>query len=328
VEGDYNSTFNERVYPTPTKPSDKWDSWAVMYGYPYRGQPSVVYCSDFRLGDEAEQTFSTDRGVGSAGSWDLEDPHFGELAPMDGMTDDPINAPGSGADRIQRMADGARLKLVVKPPLSCSEDPAPSAVGDLVVENVSDVLHADEWVHVRFRAASDDQGVFRYDVRVAPTPIVDDVSFMAAMPAKQATIEAAELSVPTKAAAGTIVQFDMGGLVQQTHYFVAVRAMDACAGVGPIADAEVTTKARVFATVTPCFVATAAWGSPLAQEVGVLRRMRDRHLQTNAVGRALVSAYYAAGSTLADAIRGHDDLRRLARVALAPVVALAKQLDE
>jgi hypothetical protein len=87
------------------------------------------------------------------------------------------------------------------------------------------------------------------------------------------------------------------------------------------------TKARVFATVTPCFVATAAWGSPLAAEVGVLRRLRDRHLQNNALGRALVSAYYGVGPALADVIRERAGLRAAVRVALAPAVALAHWLE-
>ena len=103
--------------------------------------------------------------------------------------------------------------------------------------------------------------------------------------------------------------------------------MDACAGFGPIVTAQLTTKARVFATVTPCFVATAAWGSAFAKDVGLLRRFRDRQLQSNRLGRGLVSAYYSVGPVLAAAIRGHDGLRAVVRGALAPAVALARWLD-
>jgi hypothetical protein len=159
-------------------------------------------------------------------------------------------------------------------------------------------------------------------------PITDDASFMAAMPAKQATLEAPELQVPTDEPAGQMVSIDMGGLVAETHYYVAVRAMDDCAGKGPIATAELTTPKRQFATVTPCFVATAAYGSPLAHDVGLLRELRDRYLMSNAVGRAAVSAYYAVGPTFADAIRGHDGLRAAARVLLTPAVELARKLHD
>jgi hypothetical protein len=180
---------------------------------------------------------------------------------------------------------------------------------------------------VSFRAAGDDQGIYRYELRVSTDPIADDVSFMAATPAKQATIEAAELIIPTGAKPGEPIIVDMGGLVQETHYHVAVRAMDSCAKLGPLATAQITTQQRKYATVTPCFVATAAWGSAMAKDVGLLRRLRDRHLQSNGLGRELVSAYYTIGPALADAIRGREGLRAAARAALTPAVALARWLD-
>src|SRR5262249_21314717 len=48
VEGDYNQAFSDQSFPTPQNPGagvNWWDSWALTYGYPYRGQPSVVYCT-------------------------------------------------------------------------------------------------------------------------------------------------------------------------------------------------------------------------------------------------------------------------------------------
>lgn len=330
VEGDYNDVWNERTFPTPGNPTPGtlwWDSWAMSYGYPYRGQPSVVYCTEFQLGEDLERRFTSAEPTGSAGSWNHHDPAYGEMQPMVDMTDDPVSAPGSGADRLLLMEEGHRLAVVVKPPLSCMEDEPPSAVSDLEIERHRDELHSHQWAHLRFRAADDDRGVFRYDVRVSTDPITDDASFMAATPAKQATIEAAELLVPTAAGAGEMIEVEMGGLVQQTHYYVAVRAMDACTGVGPITAAEVTTPARVFATVSPCFVATAAFGTPMAQEVSALRRARDRHLMSNRLGRALVSAYHAVGPAFADLIREREGLRSVARTALRPAVELSRWLD-
>jgi hypothetical protein len=330
VEGDYNDTFNDHTLPTPmgpTTPINGWDSWATGYGYPYRGQPSVVYCTPFTIGSQTAQSFSTDAPVGSAGTWEVAGQSYGQMQPMTGMTDDPVHAPGSGADRLQLMEDGYRLKVVVKPSLSCMQDAPPSAITGLTVQSSADKLHAHEWARLSFQAASDDNGIFRYDVRVSTEPITDDASFLAAMPAKQATIEAAELLVPVDAKPGAMVETDFGGLVQRTHYYVAVRALDGCNAAGPISSAQLTTPQRQFATVTPCFVATAAWGSPLAKDVGVLRRLRDRQLQSNGVGRALVSAYYRVGPVLADVIRQRETLRAAARAALRPVVALARWLD-
>src|SRR6185503_13537196 len=122
--------------------------------------------------------------------------------PMDDMTDDPVAAPGSGADRLALMDEGVRLEAVVTPPAACEDNRAPSVVQELTLAHDSNRLRAHERVQLRFLAAGDDHAVRRYDVRVATTPIVDGDSFMAAMPAREATTEAAALRVPTDVAQG------------------------------------------------------------------------------------------------------------------------------
>jgi hypothetical protein len=90
-----------------------------------------------------------------------------------------------------------------------------------------------------------------------------------------------------------------------------------------------------FASTTPppsppppgggCFIATAAYGSAMAPEVATLRRFRDRHLMTNAPGRAFVAFYYRHSPALADAIAPHDAARATVRAALWPVVFAVKE---
>jgi uncharacterized repeat protein (TIGR01451 family) len=75
-----------------------------------------------------------------------------------------------------------------------------------------------------------------------------------------------------------------------------------------------------------CFIATAAWGSPMAEDVRYLRAFRDQYLLTNILGRWLVKEYYRISPPLADWLRRHDGWRTAVRAALSPLVALSKQL--
>jgi hypothetical protein len=326
VEGDHNASYSEQAFPTPTTPQSAWDSWATSFGYPYRGQPSVVYCVPFELRD-VEATFTTDSAAGSVASWDTAAGTYGRLDGMDGMSDDPVNAPGSGADRLKQAADGSRLKVIVTPPLSCMGNHPPSQVEGLELAGYPDKLHAHQWAQLKFKAAADDTAVFRYDVRVSTDPIVDDETFMRGQAAKSATMAADELRISAQVNPGTEIRADFGGLIAETHYYVGVRAIDACAAGGSISVAEITTPKRQFATVSPCFVATAAYGTPMAAEITALRRFRDRHLASNGLGRLFVTAYGIVGPKLADFIRGSEALRAVSRAVLAPVVAAVRTLD-
>ncbi len=72
-----------------------------------------------------------------------------------------------------------------------------------------------------------------------------------------------------------------------------------------------------------CFVATAAYGSPMAPEVETLRRFRDRCLVVSGPGRLFVSLYYRLSPPLAAVIARSPALRAAARFALVPAVCVA-----
>jgi len=73
-----------------------------------------------------------------------------------------------------------------------------------------------------------------------------------------------------------------------------------------------------------CFIATAAYGTPLAKQVQVLRKFRDRFLVSNAAGRLFVRAYYRVSPSLAPTVARHPLLAAQVRLLLKPVVAACR----
>jgi len=130
------------------------------------------------------------------------------------------------------------------------------------------------------------------------------------------------LTLPAAADPGQLISTTVGDLAAQTHYYIAVRAINDMNEHGPLAVAEVTTTQRTFATVSPCFIATAAYGTLLAREIGVLRQFRDRHLASNALGRWLIDVYYKLGPDAARVIERHESLRVLTRELLSWIVII------
>ncbi|MCH7959128.1 MAG: VCBS repeat-containing protein [Candidatus Hydrogenedentes bacterium] len=72
-----------------------------------------------------------------------------------------------------------------------------------------------------------------------------------------------------------------------------------------------------------CFIATAAYGTPLSTEIDVLRTFRDKYLLTNWLGTFFVDTYYSASPRLADLVARHDLLRAITRGVLVPVTGFA-----
>jgi hypothetical protein len=156
------------------------------------------------------------------------------------------------------------------------------------------------------------------------------------------------------------------GLINGTHYFVAVAAraqttffaavtavidatlasnpgsanespysQETSQGIGPVAESGISTVKQDFPeAIAPfpdlkgggCFIATAAYGFYSAPQVQALRDFRDRYLVTNAPGRAFVAWYYRYGPRGAHFINAHPYFKPLVRVALFPLVCASMLL--
>jgi len=72
-----------------------------------------------------------------------------------------------------------------------------------------------------------------------------------------------------------------------------------------------------------CFIATAAYGTPMAEEIQILREFRDEYLLTSPVGQALVGLYYRVSPPIAEFITEHPSLKPIVRAGLLPAVAMS-----
>ncbi|RKY34901.1 MAG: hypothetical protein DRP78_05990, partial [Candidatus Omnitrophota bacterium] len=73
-----------------------------------------------------------------------------------------------------------------------------------------------------------------------------------------------------------------------------------------------------------CFIATAAYGTAMAEEVKILSRFRDKHLLTNYCGKTFVNVYYKYSPSIADYIRQKESLKTIVRIMLKTLVNITK----
>lgn len=340
VEGDYNRVFNGdytnfdgMTLRTPRTPAGAWDSWAMDFGYPYRGQPSVVFKVPFTVAAAAASTsFST---IAAFGYGDVDG--FGEqggvVHPMDGrITNDAANQvdaplPGSGADRLTvSPTSDYRFKVTVVGTENCQELPPPQAPAAMDANPTDNPKHSHEWGRLHFVVPQSSRPIDHYDVRYSTTEITsaDPTTFTKALPAMAAETDSVGLMVPTAGAPGSAVEVAFGGMQPRTRYWIAVRAVDSCNVAGPFAVAALTTTQVNFTRLSGCFVATAAYGSPLQPEVEVLRTLRDELRARSVLFAAATDIYYRAGPAAASVLSRSDAARAMVRSALGPVAAVAR----
>jgi len=75
-----------------------------------------------------------------------------------------------------------------------------------------------------------------------------------------------------------------------------------------------------------CFIATASYSSPMAEEIIVLKRFRDDILMKTTPGKGFVNLYYAISPPIADFIRNKPGLKAMVREVLKPLVEISKEI--
>jgi len=97
--------------------------------------------------------------------------------------------------------------------------------------------------------------------------------------------------------------------------------------ITPDRDYEITANFQLVSEEEPrgCFIATAAYGTPTAEQLDVLREFRDGVLLKSTVGSRLVDLYYQVSPPVADFISESSFVRTLVRELLVdPVVWLVE----
>jgi hypothetical protein len=300
-EFDFNATYNSTVYPAPT------NIGYAACGMPYRGQPSVVYKVPFTVSPQAMSASTVDYvGYGDA------DGATGTLhAPDATITTD---TPGSGALRLQLVSDGGMYRVRVR--TSPQDDPsAPSAPTSLEPVDVASTAAT-----LRFVEPGDDGATgtaASYEIRIRASTEITEDNFKDSMPV---------VASVAPSGAGQVATFELAGLLPETDYWVGIRALDDCFNPGPLAIVHFTTPEIVPGAVDACFVATAAYGSMMANDVETLRNFRDSLLSRTVLGELFVETYYTFGPAAAGIVGQSELLRSSARAVLAPIVDAVRRL--
>jgi hypothetical protein len=295
LEGDFNAAHQHPSFAD-------FNQELRSFGRDVLGQPSVVYAVPITV-DGTPQTATVDVAAGY-GDWDGA---TGTFHPLDSSISD---APGSGVGRLGHVSDADgiwRVKVFAAGCQGCNMPSSPTMLNGTAADTtITLTFTAPTWTDALDRPR-------RYDIRYQAKTPLDDATFTGGIPA----------DMPPAPGAPSVATM-LTGLKAETLYYVGVRAINACGQPGAAAFTSATTGKQKFVVLHGCFVATAAFGSPMQDDVDLLRRFRDGALLRSPLGRLAVAAYYALSPPLAHAIAADERLRAGARRALKPAVALAR----
>ena len=171
---------------------------------------------------------------------------------------------------------------------------------------------------VEFRhSGADGNPVGSYDIRVRQGRSVSEEGFIEGVPIDRVR--------PEKP--GTMANVSLRELKPLTDYMIGVRALGRCGTQSTLVQKHFTTTDLEFKQLTGCFVATAAYGSPLAPAVATLRTLRDRARAQSALVATVVDLYERSSPPVAAVLRENAGARAFIRRLLAPALSAAEAVS-
>jgi hypothetical protein len=281
------------------------------------GQPSVVWKVPFML-DRTKTQQASALEIAGYGDWDGM---TGTLHPPDDTISD---GPGTGRGRLLAIARPAigggspvmgRVHLVTEIPLTPEQcGMLPPDNGRITGLEVPDEGLTDKDARIEFIEGADrGQKIDQYEIRYSAGTEMTPETFREATPAPTVS--------PVAPGARAAVQ--LTELKANFTYTLGVRARGGCVGDGPLSTVTFMTKAPAFKTLHGCFVATAAYGSPLEPRVAAMRRLRDR-ARANPFAAVSIGLYERSSPPLAALLGESEAGRAVVRTALSPLAELAE----
>jgi hypothetical protein len=304
LEQDFNDAYNPEL---PGFEAPAGISYGD-YGVPYRGQPSVLYRVPFVVSN-TQTLATTDEYIG-----------YGDPQGADGVIRSPdstitTGVPNSGASRLLLTSDSGQMFRVRVDARPEPDFIAPGVPGEMVAATVD-----TRGATLSFLAPGDDDliGVVKgYELRYVIEGDLGEDNFALA---KDLPFTA-DIAQP-----GSTQLITLKNLLPETTYTIAVRAYDDCHNTSKLTVTTFTTAPRRLGEVDACFVATAAYGSAMANDVDMLRRFRDNLLKRSVLGELAVEAYYTFGPPVAGVVGESDLLRTTARDLLGPLIERVRGL--
>lgn len=157
----------------------------------------------------------------------------------------------------------------------------------------------------------------------------DNSSAETAFIIKRATVSGGPYTEVGTAAANANTYTDTD-LSFNTTYYYTVKAYNDSGDSSDSNEASATTEALSFVGGGGgggggggCFIATAAFGTPMEKHVLILREFRDRCLLKTSAGKSFVKLYYEVSPPVAAIVARNEGLRFITRYSLMPLVGVA-----